>query len=66
FTGTLDVLPNLPLGNLNVENNQFIGWIPAQLKGIKNLKSGGNQWNSGPAPAAPPGPPRRAKPKSKS
>ncbi|KAI3902478.1 hypothetical protein MKW92_045342 [Papaver armeniacum] len=66
FTGTLDVLANLPLENLNVENNQFIGWVPAQLKGIKSLKTGGNQWFSGPAPPAPPGPPRRAKPKPKS
>ncbi|KAI3887524.1 hypothetical protein MKX03_032033, partial [Papaver bracteatum] len=63
FTGTLDVLANLPLENLNFENNQFIGWVPAQLKGIKSLKTGGNQWFSGPAP---PGPPRRAKPRLKS
>ncbi|KAG5573014.1 hypothetical protein H5410_062780 [Solanum commersonii] len=34
FSGTIDVLANLPLGNLNVENNQFTGWIPDQLKGI--------------------------------
>ncbi|KAL0441292.1 UNVERIFIED_CONTAM: protein STRUBBELIG-RECEPTOR FAMILY 7 [Sesamum radiatum] len=40
FTGTLDVLANLPLQNLNIENNHFTGWIPEQLKGI-NLKSGG-------------------------
>ncbi|KAL0297973.1 UNVERIFIED_CONTAM: protein STRUBBELIG-RECEPTOR FAMILY 7 [Sesamum calycinum] len=37
FTGTLDVLANLPLQNLNIENNHFTGWIPEQLKGI-NLK----------------------------
>ncbi|KAI3895127.1 hypothetical protein MKX03_010994 [Papaver bracteatum] len=66
FTGTLDVLANLPLENLNVENNQFIGWVPAQFKGIKSLKTGGNQWYSGPAPPAPPRPPRRAKPRPKS
>ncbi|KAI3984488.1 hypothetical protein MKX01_033981 [Papaver californicum] len=65
FTGTLDVLANLPLNNLNVENNQFVGWVPAQLKNIKSLKTSGNQWYSGPAPPAPPGPPRHTKPKPK-
>ncbi|XP_051134876.1 protein STRUBBELIG-RECEPTOR FAMILY 6-like isoform X2 [Andrographis paniculata] len=61
FTGTLDVLANLPLDNLNVENNQFTGWIPEQLKGI-NLHSAGNNWNSGPAPPPPPGTPPATKP----
>ncbi|KAK6118725.1 hypothetical protein DH2020_047530 [Rehmannia glutinosa] len=40
FTGTLDVLANLPLQNLNVENNRFTGWIPQQLRGINLHKSG--------------------------
>ncbi|KAK4267118.1 hypothetical protein QN277_023945 [Acacia crassicarpa] len=56
FTGTIDVLANLPLDTLNVENNHFTGWIPEQLKGI-NLQTGGNTWNSGPAPPPPPGTP---------
>ncbi|KOM29108.1 hypothetical protein LR48_Vigan635s003300, partial [Vigna angularis] len=56
FTGTIDVLANLPLDNLNVENNNFTGWIPEQLKDI-NLQSGGNGWSSGPAPPPPPGTP---------
>ncbi|XP_047175724.1 protein STRUBBELIG-RECEPTOR FAMILY 7-like [Vigna umbellata] len=56
FTGTIDVLANLPLDNLNVENNNFTGWIPDQLKDI-NLQSGGNGWSSGPAPPPPPGTP---------
>lgn len=57
FTGTIDVLANLPLDNLNVENNRFSGFIPDQLKGINNLKTSGNTWNSGPAPPPPPGTP---------
>ncbi|KAL0414983.1 UNVERIFIED_CONTAM: protein STRUBBELIG-RECEPTOR FAMILY 6, partial [Sesamum latifolium] len=61
FTGTLDVLANLPLQNLNVENNHFTGWIPEQLKGI-NLKTSGNTFNSGPAPPPPPGTPPATRP----
>lgn len=56
FTGTIDVLANLPLDNLNVENNHFTGWIPEQLKNI-DLQTGGNAWSSGPAPPPPPGTP---------
>lgn len=56
FTGTIDVLANLPLDELNVENNRFTGWVPQQLKGI-DLKINGNSWNSGPAPPPPPGTP---------
>ncbi|XP_014499061.1 protein STRUBBELIG-RECEPTOR FAMILY 7 [Vigna radiata var. radiata] len=56
FTGSIDVLANLPLDNLNVENNNFTGWIPEQLKDI-NLQSGGNGWSSGSAPPPPPGTP---------
>ncbi|KAL8171596.1 hypothetical protein V2J09_023400 [Rumex salicifolius] len=56
FTGTIDVLASLPLDNLNVENNQFSGWIPQQLQNI-NLQKGGNSWSSGAAPPPPPGTP---------
>ncbi|XP_058226958.1 protein STRUBBELIG-RECEPTOR FAMILY 6 isoform X2 [Rhododendron vialii] len=56
FTGSINVLASLPLKNLNVANNQFNGWIPAQLKNI-NLQTGGNSWSSGPAPPPPPGTP---------
>ncbi|KAK7285701.1 hypothetical protein RJT34_20479 [Clitoria ternatea] len=56
FTGTIDVLANLHLEHLNVENNNFTGWIPEQLKNI-DLQSGGNAWSSGPAPPPPPGTP---------
>ncbi|XP_027167319.1 protein STRUBBELIG-RECEPTOR FAMILY 6-like [Coffea eugenioides] len=61
FTGTIDVLANLPLDNLNVENNHFSGWIPDQLKDI-NLQTGGNSWTSGPAPPPPPGTPPASRP----
>ncbi|KAL0912214.1 hypothetical protein M5K25_018175 [Dendrobium thyrsiflorum] len=54
FTGPIDVLANLPLNDLNVANNRFTGWIPNRLKGINNLKTDGNSWNSGPAPPPPP------------
>ncbi|XWS19205.1 hypothetical protein CRYUN_Cryun32bG0111100 [Craigia yunnanensis] len=55
FTGTLNVLADLPLNDLNVENNQFTGWIPNELKDIDNLQTGGNSWSTGPAPPPPPG-----------
>ncbi|XP_065867185.1 protein STRUBBELIG-RECEPTOR FAMILY 6 [Euphorbia lathyris] len=62
FTGTIDVLANLPLKDLNVANNRFTGWVPEQLKGINILKDG-NSWSSGPAPPPPPGtPPARRNP----
>ncbi|TYG48944.1 hypothetical protein ES288_D10G055700v1 [Gossypium darwinii] len=56
FSGTIDVLANLPLDTLDVSNNQFTGWVPDQLKSI-NLKKDGNSWSSGPAPPPPPGTP---------
>ncbi|XP_062008845.1 protein STRUBBELIG-RECEPTOR FAMILY 7 [Rosa rugosa] len=60
LTGTIDVLANLPLENLNIENNRFTGWVPETLKNI-NLKKDGNTWNSGPAPPPPPGTPPASK-----
>ncbi|XP_076955166.1 protein STRUBBELIG-RECEPTOR FAMILY 7-like isoform X2 [Bidens hawaiensis] len=56
FTGTIDVLADLPLKTLNVANNKFSGWVPTQLKNI-NLQKDGNSWNSGTAPPPPPGTP---------
>ncbi|KAE8659595.1 Protein STRUBBELIG-RECEPTOR FAMILY 7 [Hibiscus syriacus] len=56
FTGTIDVLANLPLDNLYISNNHFTGWIPDQLKSI-NLQTDGNSWSSGLAPPPPPGTP---------
>ncbi|XP_071901229.1 protein STRUBBELIG-RECEPTOR FAMILY 5-like isoform X3 [Coffea arabica] len=55
FTGSINVLADLPLDDLNVANNQFTGWIPDELKSIKDIKTGGNSWSSGPAPPPPPG-----------
>nr|XP_017256908.1 PREDICTED: protein STRUBBELIG-RECEPTOR FAMILY 7-like isoform X1 [Daucus carota subsp. sativus] len=49
FTGSIDVLSNLPLHNLNIGNNHFSGWIPERLKNI-NIQREGNSWSSGPAP----------------
>ncbi|OAY69485.1 Protein STRUBBELIG-RECEPTOR FAMILY 5 [Ananas comosus] len=50
FSSTVNVLGTLPLEDLNLENNQFTGWIPSKLKGIDNLQVGGNSWSSGTAP----------------
>ncbi|GFP90561.1 protein strubbelig-receptor family 6 [Phtheirospermum japonicum] len=61
FTGTLDVLANLPLDNLNVENNRFTGWVPQQLRGI-NIHANGNSFSTGPAPPPPPGTPPATRP----
>ncbi|CAI8609479.1 unnamed protein product [Vicia faba] len=57
FTGTIDILANLTLNSLNVENNNFTGWILERLKNIDDLQTGGNAWSSGPAPPPPPGTP---------
>ncbi|KAG8491020.1 hypothetical protein CXB51_014152 [Gossypium anomalum] len=62
FTGSINVLTDLPLNDLNVENNEFTGWIPNELKGIDNLKTGGNSWSTGPAPPPPPGVQHRRRP----
>ncbi|GKE53356.1 STRUBBELIG-receptor family 7-like protein isoform X2, partial [Tanacetum coccineum] len=45
FTGTIDVLADLPLKNMNVANNKFTGWVPSQLKTLI----------CSPAPPPPPG-----------
>ncbi|XP_060217454.1 protein STRUBBELIG-RECEPTOR FAMILY 5 isoform X2 [Lycium barbarum] len=63
FTGPINVLADLRLDDLNVANNQFNGWIPDELKDIKNLETGGNSWSSGPAPPPPPG--QKPKPHSR-
>lgn len=38
LSGTLDVLQDLPLKDLNVENNQFAGPIPPKLLSIPNFR----------------------------
>ncbi|CAK8565196.1 unnamed protein product [Lathyrus sativus] len=57
LTGSINVLARLPLDDVNVENNKFIGWVPELLKDINSLRTGGNSWSSGPAPPPPPGTP---------
>ncbi|KAG0483877.1 hypothetical protein HPP92_011961 [Vanilla planifolia] len=58
LSGTLDVLGDLPLKDLNVENNQFSGPIPEKLLSIPTFKNDGNPFNTTVAPSsAPPIPP---------
>nr|XP_009385297.1 PREDICTED: protein STRUBBELIG-RECEPTOR FAMILY 3-like [Musa acuminata subsp. malaccensis] len=57
LSGTLDVLQDLPLQDLNVENNMFSGPIPAKLLNIPNFKKGGNPFNASIAPSPLPPPP---------
>ncbi|KAL9304604.1 hypothetical protein ACSQ67_021867 [Phaseolus vulgaris] len=38
FTGSINVLANLPLEELHVENNKFTGWVPEELKSINDLQ----------------------------
>ncbi|KAI5078424.1 hypothetical protein GOP47_0006713 [Adiantum capillus-veneris] len=53
LSGDVDVLANLPLQDLNLENNQFTGWIPSTFNSIPDLKLTGNKFNIGPVPAPP-------------
>ncbi|KAL0867311.1 hypothetical protein Bca101_046429 [Brassica carinata] len=55
FTGDINVLRNLPIDDLNVEDNRFEGWIPNELKEIDSLLTGGNDWSTETAPPPPPG-----------
>ncbi|RDX94215.1 Protein STRUBBELIG-RECEPTOR FAMILY 3 [Mucuna pruriens] len=58
LSGTLDVLQDLPLQDLNVENNQFAGPIPPKLLSIPSFRKDGNPFNldinATIAPARPP------------
>ncbi|MCD9640296.1 hypothetical protein HAX54_025499 [Datura stramonium] len=56
LTGNINVLADLPLDDLDLENNQFSGGIPEKLKGIIQ-KSNSNTGSSGPAAPSPPGAP---------
>ncbi|XP_011096273.1 protein STRUBBELIG-RECEPTOR FAMILY 1 [Sesamum indicum] len=64
LTGLLDVLQDLPLVDLNIENNLFSGPIPDRLLSIPNFRRAGNPFNTTilPSPPAPPPilPPSRA------
>ncbi|KAM7262297.1 hypothetical protein ACFE04_021374 [Oxalis oulophora] len=59
FTGKINVLADLPLDDLNVEDNKFTGWVPNELKDV--AKTDGNKWSTGPAPPPPPGAHSKAK-----
>lgn len=54
LSGTLDVLQDLPLSDLNIENNLFAGPIPEKLLSIPNFKKDGNPFNASLAPVPPP------------
>ncbi|KAI5076439.1 hypothetical protein GOP47_0008504 [Adiantum capillus-veneris] len=54
FSGDLNVIADLSFDSLNIENNQFTGWIPSDFKSIPNFKSNGNAFSSSPAPPPPP------------
>ncbi|XP_028801039.1 protein STRUBBELIG-RECEPTOR FAMILY 3 isoform X2 [Neltuma alba] len=59
LSGFLNVLQDLPLQDLNIENNLFFGPIPPQLLSIPNLRKDGNPFNTTvirSPPAAAPGP----------
>ncbi|XP_048447399.1 protein STRUBBELIG-RECEPTOR FAMILY 3-like [Pyrus x bretschneideri] len=55
LVGTLDVLQDLPLQDLNIENNLFSGPIPPKLLGIPNFRKDGNPFNTTiiPSPLSP-------------
>ncbi|KAG6639717.1 protein STRUBBELIG-RECEPTOR FAMILY 3-like isoform X1 [Carya illinoinensis] len=51
--GTLDVLQDLPLQDLNIQNNAFSGPIPAKLLSIPHFRKEGNPFNTTVIPSAP-------------
>ncbi|XVE92824.1 hypothetical protein REPUB_Repub01dG0135900 [Reevesia pubescens] len=68
LSGTLDVLQDLPLRDLNIENNLLSGPIPEKMLSIPSFRKDGNPFNSTvaplPAPTSPLAPPH-APPHSK-
>lgn len=57
ISGVLDVLQDLPLNELNIENNLFSGPIPAKLLSIPNFRKDGNPFNTTILPPPPTSPP---------
>ncbi|XP_073303455.1 protein STRUBBELIG-RECEPTOR FAMILY 3-like [Primulina huaijiensis] len=53
LSGTLDVLQNLHLRDLNVENNMFSGTIPEKLLSVPNFRRDGNPFDSTILPSPP-------------
>ncbi|XP_074566803.1 protein STRUBBELIG-RECEPTOR FAMILY 3-like isoform X2 [Curcuma longa] len=65
LSGLLNVLEDLPLKDLNIENNLFSGPIPEKLLDIPNFKKDGNPFNTSIAPSVAPhqsAPPHSASP----
>ncbi|TVU38397.1 hypothetical protein EJB05_11765 [Eragrostis curvula] len=54
ISGILDVLQDLPLQDLNIENNLFSGPVPVKLLNLPNFKKDGNPFNTSIAPSAQP------------
>ncbi|XP_057764534.1 protein STRUBBELIG-RECEPTOR FAMILY 3-like [Salvia miltiorrhiza] len=55
--GVLDVIQDLPLTDLNVENNLFSGPIPGKLLNIPSFRRAGNPFNTTILPSPPASPP---------
>ncbi|XP_052203404.1 protein STRUBBELIG-RECEPTOR FAMILY 3-like [Diospyros lotus] len=53
LTGVLNVLQDLPLNDLDIENNSFSGPIPANLLNIPNFRRAGNPFNTTVIPSPP-------------
>ncbi|WCJ26972.1 STRUBBELIG-receptor family 1 [Euphorbia peplus] len=53
LTGVLDVLQDIPLLDLNVENNLFSGPIPVKMLKIPNFRKDGNPFNTTVIPSPP-------------
>ncbi|GMI77593.1 STRUBBELIG-receptor family 3 [Hibiscus trionum] len=53
ISGVLDVLQDLPLSDLNVENNILSGPIPPKLLNIPNFRKDGNPFNTTILPSPP-------------
>ncbi|KAK8953922.1 Protein STRUBBELIG-RECEPTOR FAMILY 8 [Platanthera zijinensis] len=54
LTGSVNLLSNLDLINLDISNNHFTGWIPQDFHSIPNLIIEGNSFQNGLAPPPPP------------
>ncbi|KAF9587556.1 hypothetical protein IFM89_004014 [Coptis chinensis] len=53
LTGSVNVLSDLPLTELNIANNHFSGWISPNISSIPNFRYEGNSFDNGPAPPLP-------------
>ncbi|KQK15717.1 protein STRUBBELIG-RECEPTOR FAMILY 3 [Brachypodium distachyon] len=54
ISGTLNVLQDLPLQDLNIENNLFSGPVPPKLLSIPSFQKDGNPFNTSIAPSPSP------------